>query len=286
MSMPLLDRESYQLMSSEWVLYAGQLLQQQGYLSSEPTGTYDDELAAAVAAFQAANGIAEDDQIGPATWAALGAQDSSEPVSYDESWYQSAAGGYEQAPYDPAAGFDYQTDYYAAPAEGTATDAGTGSAETSDTEVEALDLQPKAKAIALKLKKKYPSISFTSGKREDVSDQARAMAGNVVSNRRWIMDTYKDQTLAKELQDWLDENPAATSKDAIADGLTEVMEAWDDKKRGRLSAHFSGEAFDIQPQTEQAAEIIGDAREWAEADGGKFLDKEGGLVRWHVQVRE
>jgi Putative peptidoglycan binding domain len=284
MSMPLLDRESYQLMSSEWVLYAGQLLQQQGYLSTEPTGTYDEDLAAAVTAFQAANGISEDDQIGPATWAALGVQDASEQVSYNESWYQSAEGGYDQASYDPSAGFDYQTEYYGA--ESAAADAGTEGDATSDPEVDALDLQPKAKAIAVKLKKKYPSISFTSGKREDVDDQARAMAGNVVSNRRWITETYKDKTLAKELQDWLDENPEATSKDAIADGLTEVMEGWDDAKRGRLSAHFSGEAFDVQPQTEQAAEIIADARAWAEADGGKFLDKEGGLVRWHVQVRE
>ena len=112
------------------------------------------------------------------------------------------------------------------------------------------------------------------------------MAGNVVANRQWITETYADKSLSKELQDWLDEHPEATSNDDIAAGLEAVMEGWDDSKKGRLSAHFSGEAFDVQPQTEQAAEITAGAKAFAEAEGGKFLDREGGLVRWHVQVRE
>jgi hypothetical protein len=80
---PMLDQESYQWMSSEWVVYAGQLLHQQGYLQAEPTGTYDAELAAAVDAFQAANGITyEPSQIGPYTWAALGVYDDESDAGY------------------------------------------------------------------------------------------------------------------------------------------------------------------------------------------------------------
>jgi putative peptidoglycan binding protein len=73
MPLPELDRASYEYLSSEWVVYAGQLLQHAGYLGTEPTGSYDAELAAAVEACQQANGISfEPDLIGPATWAALG----------------------------------------------------------------------------------------------------------------------------------------------------------------------------------------------------------------------
>lgn len=170
--------------------------------------------------------------------------------------------------------------------------AGASSAEggeTSDPAVDTLDLKPKAKSVANKLKKKYPKIVFNSGKRDEVSEQASAMAGNVVSNRTWITETYADKALAKKLQDKIDANKDAKTKEAIAAILEAEMNTWDEKEKGKLSAHFSGEAFDIQPQTDQADEIKSDAKSWAESEGStgsKFLDKEGGLVRWHVQVRE
>src|SRR5262245_49805061 len=72
MSLPLVDKDSYQFSDSEWVTYAGQALRQAGYLQNEPTGRYDEEFGAAVTAFQAAHGIHEEDHIGPYTWAALG----------------------------------------------------------------------------------------------------------------------------------------------------------------------------------------------------------------------
>src|SRR5262249_42721043 len=156
----------------------------------------------------------------------------------------------------------------------------------SDPAVDGLDLQPKAKAAANKLKKKFPAISFTSGRRDEVSEQASAMAGNVVSNRNWITETYKDKTLAAKLQKWLDDNPKATKKDEIAKGLADTMSTWTDTEKGKLSAHFTGEAFDIQPQTDKAAEIKAEADSLVKKDGGQFLEKEGGLVRWHVQIRE
>lgn len=152
--------------------------------------------------------------------------------------------------------------------------------------VDSLDLRPKAKAIASELRQTYPAIVFTSGKRSEVEGQARAMAGNVVSNRAWIAETYSDKSLSGQLQDWVDKNPTATTKNAIAVGLAGVMATWSEEQKGKLSAHFTGEAFDIQPQTEDADAIKSRAASLATAAGGKFLEKEGGLVRWHLQVRE
>jgi hypothetical protein len=76
MPLPVLDRDSYQNTCSEWVLYAGQLLRSAGYLQTDPTDSYDAEFAAAVTAFQQANGISfEPDCVGTQTWAALGGVD-------------------------------------------------------------------------------------------------------------------------------------------------------------------------------------------------------------------
>src|SRR2546421_1836788 len=76
MTLPVVDKESYKFSFSEWVMYAGQALQQAGFLQSDPTGHYDEEFTAALAAFQAFHGIVEEDHVGPYTWAALGIQDT------------------------------------------------------------------------------------------------------------------------------------------------------------------------------------------------------------------
>jgi hypothetical protein len=156
----------------------------------------------------------------------------------------------------------------------------------TDPAIEALDLKPKAKAAAYAIKKKFPAVSFTSGKRDEVDEQASAMASNVVSNRNWITETYADKALSAKLQKWLDDNPKATTKAAITKGLADTMSTWTEEEKGRLSAHFTGEAFDIQPQADKAEEIKAEANNQATTRGGKFLEKEGGLIRWHVQIRE
>jgi Putative peptidoglycan binding domain len=80
MPLPLLDQDSYSNVCDEWVQYAGELLRSAGYLHADPTGSYDADFAAAVDAFQQANGIAfEPNQVGPYTWAALGASDTGTP---------------------------------------------------------------------------------------------------------------------------------------------------------------------------------------------------------------
>lgn len=76
MSLPVLDKDSYQYSVSDWVLYAGQALREAGYLREDPTGQYDEEFAAGVAAFQADHGINEENQVGLQTWAALGVEES------------------------------------------------------------------------------------------------------------------------------------------------------------------------------------------------------------------
>ena len=84
MTLPVLDKESYQHSASEWITHAARALREVGYLTAEPTGVYDEEFAAAVAAFQRDRGISEDDQVGPLTWDALGVRDSGESYGADE----------------------------------------------------------------------------------------------------------------------------------------------------------------------------------------------------------
>jgi putative peptidoglycan binding protein len=77
-TLPVLDKESYQNACSDWVMEAGRALQREGYLQAEPTGTYDDEFDTAVRSFQSDRGIYEEDRVGPETWSALGVEDTSE----------------------------------------------------------------------------------------------------------------------------------------------------------------------------------------------------------------
>jgi hypothetical protein len=151
-------------------------------------------------------------------------------------------------------------------------------------------LQPKAQKVAIALKTKYSQITFNSGKR-DATEQASAMAANVVEDRTGYFATYKATDLAKQLQDWVDKNPKAKDQATIAAGLKSVMDTWEKKDLLRLSKHLTGEAFDMQPieSDKQAAAIKKDAKEMAQKEGSEgsdFLEKEGKLTRWHVQVFE
>jgi hypothetical protein len=131
----------------------------------------------------------------------------------------------------------------------------------------------------MELKRLHPEVRFTSGRRT-VRDQARAMAANVVKNRQWIAETYRSPSERDELQTWVDDHPEAT-RDQIAAGLEGIVRGWSDRRKARLSKHFSGEAFDVQPQAHDAARIKDDIRSLPGLT--KFLDTEGGLVRWHAQ---
>lgn len=149
-----------------------------------------------------------------------------------------------------------------------------------DPQIEALDLTGDAYAGAYALKRAHPTVQFTSGRRNK-TDQARAMAGNVVRNRRWIEQTYRDSPLRDRCQGWVDSHPQANTSAEIATGLLSVFDAATTEELGRFSKHLSGEAFDVQPVTQNAEAIKQTIRGLTGLS--KFLEMEGGLVRWHAQ---
>ena len=153
-------------------------------------------------------------------------------------------------------------------------------AAETDPAIEALSLRGEARTAASALKKAHPSVKFTSGRR-DKDDQARAMASNVVKNRKWIGETYISGTVSNACQKWVDDNPDKKTQDEIAEGLLSVMNAATDADLAKLSKHLSGDAFDVQPVETDAEAIKKTIRGLAGLD--KFLEKEGGLVRWHAQ---
>ena len=145
--------------------------------------------------------------------------------------------------------------------------------------ITSLKLSAKAKKAAEELLKEFPDIQFTSGRR-DLKDQARAMASNVVKQRDWIKKTYLPNEASKACQKWVDDHPEALSQNAIAAGLLETLKGLG-AKAGQISKHLTGDAFDVQPVSKNATEIKKAIRKLPGLT--KFLEKEGGLVRWHAQ---
>jgi hypothetical protein len=145
--------------------------------------------------------------------------------------------------------------------------------------IEEMDLEPVAKNAATILQSKHPTIQFTSGRR-GIFQQAHAMAGNVVLNRKWIGQTY---LAGAKLQAWVDKHPEAKTVDQITAGLEQVMKAMPPEELMKISRHLTGKAFDVRPVTANAAAIKADILKLPGLH--KFLDKEGGLVRWHAQFQ-
>ena len=145
--------------------------------------------------------------------------------------------------------------------------------------IEELNLAPTADAAAKLLLEKHPEIQFTSGRR-DVNQQAHAMAANVVSlhDRKWIGETY---LAGQKLQAWVDAHPEAVTVDQLTAGLAAVMNAMSDVERLKISRHLTGRAFDVRPVVHNAEQIKNDIRNLPGLN--RFLEKEGGHVRWHAQ---
>lgn len=158
--------------------------------------------------------------------------------------------------------------------------ASAAGAPTMDAAIEALHLAATARAAAYALKLAHPGVAFTSGQRSK-EDQARAMSANVVSNRKWIEQTYAKSPLCEKCQEWVDANPDKKTAVEIADGLLSVFNTFADADLGKFSKHLSGEAFDVQPVTKDAEAIKTTIRGLAGLS--KFFDTEGDLVRWHAQ---
>ena len=145
--------------------------------------------------------------------------------------------------------------------------------------IEEMNLEPIAKNAATILQSKHPTIEFTSGRR-GIFQQAHAMARNVVVNRQWIGQTY---LAGAKLQAWVDQHPEAKTVDEITAGLEQVMQALAPEELVKISRHLTGRAFDVRPVTANAEAIKADILSLPGLH--KFLDKEGGLVRWHAQFQ-
>lgn len=147
--------------------------------------------------------------------------------------------------------------------------------------IEGLNLAEPALSAAKALLAAHPDVVFTSGRRS-VPDQARAMAQNVVRNRKWIAQTYVPTPASRSLQAWVDAHSTANQVQ-IEGGLAAIMAAWSDDKRAELSKHFSGHAFDVLPLPAGPHADAVKASIRALPGLTKFLEREGGLVRWHAQ---
>jgi hypothetical protein len=145
--------------------------------------------------------------------------------------------------------------------------------------IEEMRLAPAAKKAATIIKSKHPMLEFTSGRR-DIRQQAHAMAANIVAlhDRKWIGKTY---LAGGKLQTWVDSHPEAGTVDALTDGLERTMTAMPENELMKISRHLTGRAFDIRPITANAEGIKADIRRLPGLH--RFLDREGGQVRWHAQ---
>lgn len=168
----------------------------------------------------------------------------------------------------------------AAPAGSDAAAQSSRENEVTDPAIEALDLAGTARTAAYALKKEHPTVTFTSGRR-DKADQARAMADNVALNRTWIEETYAKSKARDACQKWVNDNADKKTAADIEAGLLGVLNGLTDSELAQLSKHLSGEAFDVQPVTIDAGKIKTTIKGLPGVK--KFLDTEGGLVRWHAQ---
>ena len=149
-----------------------------------------------------------------------------------------------------------------------------------DPAIETLRLNATARQAAYALKQAHPAVKFTSGRRGK-DDQARAMASNVVKKRNFIRDTYRPGIVSNACQKWVDDNPSKTTLEEITAGLLAVINAAPEAEAIKLSRHLSGDAFDVQPVVADGDAIKRTIR--ALPGLTLFLEREGGLERWHAQ---
>lgn len=148
--------------------------------------------------------------------------------------------------------------------------------------IEDLGLTPEMEAVARDVAERFGSIVvFLSGRRTR-SAQARAMATNVVKGgRRWIAATYRASGPSLALQTWVDQHPSITDVSRLTAGFAGVLARFSDSELAALSRHMTGEAFDLQPVPNPAGAVL--HAYLSTHPGLRFLDTEGGLVRWHIQ---
>ncbi len=148
-----------------------------------------------------------------------------------------------------------------------------------------------ARDLANKFLEAFPDALLTSGVRS-IHSQASAMASNCCINANWIRETYLSSPASVACQAAVDglfklETP---TQDFVAVALVNALSVFDAANLRRLSWHMSGDAFDVMPVAGEEGEAMKDCLKNLVSDRiaagghGKFLDTEGGLTRWHVQV--
>jgi hypothetical protein len=150
--------------------------------------------------------------------------------------------------------------------------------------VDDLNLNEPARTAAQRLLDACPYTVFTSGRRT-IEAQAHAVATNLVqAGRKWMLSVYVQSAARDACQQWVDNNPQVGTVDELAAGLTTVLSGFDDEALSHFSKHLGGNAFDVQPVSgTNGLRIKATLRQIVTELGGTFLEKEGGLVRWHAQ---
>lgn len=174
--------------------------------------------------------------------------------------------------------------------------------------------------VAATVVARWPGVRITSAAR-DFRDQARAMAHNACAQRdnpktpryerlQWIAATYRPSAAALALQSWFVQHPDASEPDVVA-GFTHLMSGMQPNELRALSKHIvicerdEGDGtepmriddralavdFSIPKHDATPEELAIDEKmcafllAQASARGGRFLTREGGLVRRHWQAR-
>ncbi len=145
-----------------------------------------------------------------------------------------------------------------------------------------MGLRGDALAVALEMLERYPGAVITSGKRS-LEEQAAAMAANEYTRRGWVEATYKPSVAKAACARWCKEHPKASRK-AIQSGLLSVLRGLLPSDLNGISLHLTGDAFDVQPEKARP-EIADWLRARALKLGGRFIENEGGLWRWHWQAK-
>jgi hypothetical protein len=158
-----------------------------------------------------------------------------------------------------------------------------------DPRIEALGLTPNAKAFAYAYIEQFgsrPTGARIVRGRCDRAGEARAIAQDIVAkgNRRFIADVYAAEPVEARMQQWVDSNPQAVTIADLEIGLLEQINAFGDDQLAHLSAHLGGNALDPEPVPAEEDERIA----WMQAQPNVklVLKREGGMLRWHVEIRE
>ena len=154
-------------------------------------------------------------------------------------------------------------------------------------------LNPVAKELAETLLAFFPSLELTSGVRSRQT-QASAMAADTLLDRNFILNTYKPSPIKDACMAAVNSvyGPICEliNQNNLTMALIGALSVFDNDGLRQLSWHMSGDAFDVQPvDGDEGAGIKDKIRSLVglritNGGHGEFLEKESGLVRWHIQI--